>query len=95
MTEATPRPWYLDKSDIRDAKGQILASCNYGGEICNRETAALIVRAVNAYDEREALLRYAGEHLPRWALDPNCGCHVCEEVRDFTARIRKTLGETE
>lgn len=56
--------------------------------------AALIVRAVNTYDERDALLREAALVFETLAAKPPGANFPRTMMRDFAARIRKALGET-
>lgn len=99
MTEATPRPWALgpladrvygpDGTDIALMWADDLP---FETDVAN---AALIVRAVNTYDERDALLREAADSLQYAArVLRGEGIGDPDEHMDIAARIRKALGET-
>lgn len=105
MTDkATPRPWkavgaYIHGKDVLIAQFGNMADKELVPFNSYRWKADcdLAVRAVNSFDEREALralLREAADNLERWAVDPSCDCEICGQAVAFIARIRTALGET-
>lgn len=95
MTEATPRPWFYSPQHIEEGQAAVRAGesflnswivCTTAGDA----DAELITRAVNTYDEREALLREAAHVLEL------CAAVVPEPLlpTSCAASIRKALGET-
>lgn len=87
MTDATPRPWDTHYDDngffyiIADgAPSPYIAATGGEGET-DKANAALIVRAVNNYDEALALLREAREEL-QTALSANAE-HVSDAIDAF------------
>lgn len=88
MTEATPRPWRVGDTDpaliwaCGDDEDYFICEIQGGASDAEREAnAALIVRAVNNYDEALALLREAREEL-QTALSANAE-HVSDAIDDF------------
>ena len=77
MKGATPRPWHVEHGDVAGPPkaGQLQEMAAYvDSEGCESENAALIVRAVNAFDPLLAVAYAADKYLDLTA--PN---HMAEE----------------
>ena len=93
MTEATPRPWVSHRDQIVGNNGDTfsLGETMYGGQDTDAANAALIVRAVNNYDDALALLREAVEVMA-FAVHAPAGAAV-QTLQKQRARINAFLAK--
>lgn len=94
--KATPRPWKFVPWHVEEGPPAVRAGAAFGPIVCTTSSdadAALIVAAVNSYDESRALLKEAVDMIDRYAKSMRTRRLPDHKQQDLIARLRAHLGE--